>query len=617
MAEPPEGIMEEREGKMVSPKGGNAVQKLAHFIQPTLGLADPTPEKPLIYQPSKPTISKVNFNGWRNPTQQWISWVDRLHSSYQFIWKNAGIYDAVLSSRYKIVKNQDLFFGLAERWCSETNTFVFSWGEATISLEDVMVLGGYSVLGDSVSGSGGEREFAQTEKKLMNAHDEIKRGKSQRACQSQWMKHFRGVGSEIEHEAFLSLWLSSATQVKKTDNADDSDDLFVLTLWAPLHLVQVWAWERFPEFRPNPNAIEYGEPRLARWHAVNESENGNVRPMLQSAGDSFKWRPYCKRVDNLPLPAFYRENAERVLVGSDFSEDVLALVRILRVCELVGMDSIEKYKPHRVAMQFGFDQDVPSHVKQCSMTFDVPKRDLLQLAWLSYTSPIRDQTLYVPSKFYRPMVTVRYLAWHRQGVLTKPATFPGVTRKRRNPKRLRGLQEIKVVEYVADNEADLPPGFSPKRTVDHHHDMLFSFFTKNVGNESDFPPGFAPKSGQAFGLDVFKREGPTVSNCMPNSMVMLREECSEFESKENSKLCLTSTSQNLCSSFAEIDSDVEKRAMIPAIEAPLKIELVMSGCERISNDHRNGVTQMTSAHDREEKLSRNDLRKEYRPLKLV
>jgi len=394
--------------------------------------------------------------------------------------------------------------------------------------------------------------------------------------------------------SLLKSVMNSTTQVKKTDNADDSDDLFVLTLWAPLHLVQVWAWERFPEFRPTPKPIEYGEPRLARWHAVNETEIGNVRPMLQSAGDSFEWRPYCKRVDNLPLPPFYRENAERVLVGSDFSEDVLALARFLRVCELVGMDSIEQYNPHRVAMQFGFDQDVPSLVKRCSMTFDVPKRDLLQLAWLSYTSPIRDQTLYVPSKFYKPMVTVRYLAWHRQGVLTKPATFPGVMRKQRSQKRLRRLQEIKIAEYVARR-------FSPKRTVDQSHDMLFSFLTKDISNDSDFPPGFAPKSRQAFGLNGVKKEGYTVSNCMSNSTVMVKEESSEFESKENSMLCLTSTSQNLCTSFAEIDSDVEKRAMIPAIEAPSKTEPVMSGCERISNDHRNGVKQMTSAHDWEEK----------------
>jgi hypothetical protein len=32
----------------------------------------------------------------------------------------------------------------------------------------------------------------------------------------------------------------------------------------------------------------------------------------------------------------------------------------LRVSELVGFDAIEQYLPHRVAMQFGMDHDVPS-----------------------------------------------------------------------------------------------------------------------------------------------------------------------------------------------------------------------------------------------------------------
>jgi len=319
--------------------------------------------------------------------------------------------------------------------------------------------------------------------------------------------------------------------------------------------------------------------------------------MLESAGDSFEWRPYCKKVDN--LPPVYRENEERALVGSDLGEDILALARFVRVCELVGMDSVEQYNPHRVAMQFGFDQDVPSHVKRCSMTFDAPKRDILQLAWLSYMSPIRDQTLYVPSKLYKPMVTLRYLAWHRQGVLTKRATFPGVMRKRRSPKRLRRLQEIKRVKYIAYEDADVPPGFSPKHDVDRSHDMFFSFPTKNDSNDSDVPPGFAPKSRDACESDVVKREVYTFSGCMLNSTVMVKKEHPDFESKENSEACLTSAYQK-CTSFVEIKSDREKQAMIPAIEAPAKIEPVMPGYESGSNDHATGLTQMISARDREE-----------------
>jgi hypothetical protein len=44
------------------------------------------------------------------------------------------------------MKKQDLVYGVVEKWCSETNTFVFPFGEATITLEDVIVLGGYSLV---------------------------------------------------------------------------------------------------------------------------------------------------------------------------------------------------------------------------------------------------------------------------------------------------------------------------------------------------------------------------------------------------------------------------------------------------------------------------------------
>jgi len=43
-----------------------------------------------------------------------------------------------------------LLFGVVEKWCCDTNTFVFPFGEATLTLEDIMVLGGYPVLGDPV-----------------------------------------------------------------------------------------------------------------------------------------------------------------------------------------------------------------------------------------------------------------------------------------------------------------------------------------------------------------------------------------------------------------------------------------------------------------------------------
>uniref|UniRef100_A0A803LYE0 Aminotransferase-like plant mobile domain-containing protein n=1 Tax=Chenopodium quinoa TaxID=63459 RepID=A0A803LYE0_CHEQI len=568
MVEHSQTIMEEREELMISSKGGKPTKKIAHFIKPTFDLLDSTPNLPSISLPFRPVSIDCTFNGWKNPTKSWVSWVDRLHSSYQFNWKRSGIYEAILSSKYKIIINEDLFYSLAERWCCETNTFVFPWGEATISLEDVMVLGGYSVLEDSVSRSDNIDHFAIIEEKLIDAHKEMSKGPSQKASHGKWMKHFmeNGLDTGIEHEAFLSCWLSrfvlptfpydvvvkkyfkiaiflasgfqrslapavlasiyrdlsllKSAMVNSVGNegsgkGDGFDDLVKVTVWAPLQLVQVWAWERFPEFRPSPVLVQFGEPRLARWHGVNESEIGNVRPLLQSAGHSFEWRPYCKDVDNLPLPMFYRECEEWVIMKGVLGDDVKSMVRFLRVCDLVGLETIEKYNPNRVAMQFGFDQDVPEVVKRGLLDSDIPKRELVQLAWINYTNPTKDETLYIPSKFYVPQVTLRYLNWLRQGVLMKEAAWDGVVRKKRSfikwsreelrkannaiDKSIAALDiDVKpcISTEVIGNDLDVPPGFPPKSNASSEKACVLPGLTQksNAGHYVELPPSFMPKT---------------------------------------------------------------------------------------------------------------------------
>lgn len=82
------------------------------------------------------------------------------------------------------------------------------WGEATITLEAVMILGGFTVLGESVSAPLEEMELMEIEEKLIEERRQVSRGSAQKACQSVWLARFMGTGSQLEHEAFLSLWLS-------------------------------------------------------------------------------------------------------------------------------------------------------------------------------------------------------------------------------------------------------------------------------------------------------------------------------------------------------------------------------------------------------------------------
>ncbi|KAL9859663.1 putative aminotransferase-like, plant mobile domain-containing protein [Arabidopsis thaliana] len=160
--------------------------------------------------PSPPELKflsfSVSFNGWRFPNKNFKSWARKMAALHEPIWRKAGIFEAVTASTYKINPNTELVLGIAEKWCPDTKTFVFPWGETTITLEDVMLLLGFSVLGSPVFvtlDSSGEiiRE------KLEKEWKKVKKDKGN-ATQRTWKERFMDSGDELEHVAFLVLWLS-------------------------------------------------------------------------------------------------------------------------------------------------------------------------------------------------------------------------------------------------------------------------------------------------------------------------------------------------------------------------------------------------------------------------
>ncbi|PKI67683.1 hypothetical protein CRG98_011896 [Punica granatum] len=106
-------------------------------------------------------------------------------------------------------------------------------------------------------------------------------------------------------------------------------DLIAVT--GPLRLVQSWGFERFPLLLlKQPNLPKPGEPRAACWHKLGSKIN---------------------------------------------------LKLFLQPCDLVGIGCREKYRPHRVAMQFGLDQDLPgdsvsSGFGSENVVFFIPPRSL-------------------------------------------------------------------------------------------------------------------------------------------------------------------------------------------------------------------------------------------------
>ncbi|KAK7305078.1 hypothetical protein VNO77_42977 [Canavalia gladiata] len=502
MNESSESIMEEREDVMVSPVGDSEpTLRTAHFLKPIANSTDGSVSEVLSSSVSVPHVFEpkewplvIRFSGWGHRKLKWFEWVDTLQLRYEPVWKKVGIFEAIMSTKCVIMKNQNLAFGVAEKWCSRTNTFLFPWGEATITLEDVMVLGGYPVVGDPVFMPLQNEEMRGVEKKLLLARQEPWKSKKGKATTTAWMDLFVNSGSEIEHEAFLATWLSMfvfsrnglvrefvfpiAIHLARGNSialapavlASIYKDLGVLkktivgftkylnvcelevTLRSPFYLVQIWVWERFKNLQPQPNLINNGDPILFRWHRVKALTIENVRVELDSAMEDFLWRPYVKYAGNCRV--FYPENETWVPFETDWNKDQVSFVTCLRVSELVGVESIiEQYLPHRVAMQFGMDQDVPG----CVPRFNTTKA----IAWKNYCRPISDRYLYFPSRLFEADVSTRYDRWWKQSVLSPQDFAKNIVRRKRSAgSSNRGPRVSKANKN--GNDADVPPGFPPK-----------------------------------------------------------------------------------------------------------------------------------------------------------
>ncbi|OMP04446.1 hypothetical protein COLO4_09641 [Corchorus olitorius] len=450
---------------MVTPAGKNLRFRPGCFIKPSVGSECSMNEEtdasiprdalsclPIVFEPRKWAL-KVKFQCWRHPLENWKAWVVKMAARHQSTWKKAGIFEAIMNSTYRIHRNIDLVFGVAEKWCHETKSFIFSWGEATITLEDVMILGGYSVLGSPVFSPVQTEKMEEIWEELNNARKEITRTTSRKASLSQWMKKFMDSGSPVEHEAFLAFWLSryvlpssfdsvagnvlpiaihlargtrialapailakiytdlsllkkkivATTRLESNGNDGNLLQPEPITLWSPLTLVQVWIWERFLELKPKPNLIKNGEPRFALWHAIKCKEQ-DVRSVLELAKEKFEWCPYVRKVlTNSDGAKFHGDKAIGISSDSSLDDELESFARCLRPSELVGLDCIEQYLPHRVALQFGMDQDIPGTVSRSN--------DNHESAWADYNKSVGGGKLNIPSRIFEAGVTTRYLKW--------------------------------------------------------------------------------------------------------------------------------------------------------------------------------------------------------------
>ncbi|XP_040361584.1 uncharacterized protein LOC121049118 isoform X1 [Rosa chinensis] len=405
-----------------------------------------------------------------------------------------------------------------------------------------MVLGGFCVLGDSILSPIESRELKEIEEKLekerKGLYDYSGRG-SKVASAELWMKKFMKSGSKLEHLAFLVFWLSrhvfhgsrdsvnkavfsvaihldrgirialapavlahiygDLSLLKRTIVASNGSN--ELKLESPFHLLQVWAWERFLELRPKPNVMSYAEPRLARWDRIHGQDFGNLRIVLDSAGECFMWRPYAIAIENWKLPSYCSEKDR--CVGSGLDDEFLSFALCLRVTDLVGFGRNERYLPHRVARQFGYDQDIPCVIAQFN---DGSGIFIPHISWKYHMKEIKDVKLYIPSRLSEADVSTRYMKWWEETVsglkhITKPRMPPKKKAKTTEGSLLTGkpalrhpgFRRTKVAE--GSNERNRFTGFTiPSVSCPKSYAKVVKISkVHNVGNNSLVPPGFPPR----------------------------------------------------------------------------------------------------------------------------
>ncbi|KAL3736317.1 hypothetical protein ACJRO7_025301 [Eucalyptus globulus] len=577
-------VVEEREELMLSPnRDARPALRTGHFLKPSPTEPDPPPPPPPLVPASLPPEElpfSVKFKNWRRPTKGWTAWVDSMEPAHGVAWKRAGIYDAIKSSTFLIGRHPGLVLGLAQNWCPDTNTFVFPWGEATVTLEDVMVLGGYSVWGSSpVLSTHLGSHSGEVEMKLKRKVSEMSKASASKVGCREWMKKFRGAESDMEHEAFLAFWLSRFVfasscdviparvlpmaiglargtrialapavlariyrdlswlknvldgLVPRTKDGNEAGGIYV-TLSAVFALVQIWAWERFvTTIRPKPREVQPGEPWLGRWHRSTKLILQNVHSMMGEAGAHFKWRPYSLAVNNLASYAFYGEKENWVSLEKDADGELRSFAHCLMAWELPGLDFVEKYSPHRVAMQFGMDQDMPGQVAPCNQDPEI--------AWNNYSKSLQGVQLYIPARLYKPCITARYAEWWAS------------RSSNRSMQGLKGKLEV--------NDDSVPPGFWRKNiTVD----------TADSGESDD-----------GLTLAEFLRSNRRTS-ATGSCLVSVCNNCSQNDQTQSSFL------QNA----GKEDTDIEMReSQLEPVERNRPHDTAPGGAQRENGEGTNGI----------------------------
>ncbi|WOK92472.1 hypothetical protein Cni_G01163 [Canna indica] len=361
-------------------------------------------------------LPKLDFRGWTPPGLGWEAWVMEMACDEKIVstWRKAGIEDAIRGSVTNIKPDQPLLQALCGFWCPVNRTFIFPWGEAAFTLEDAHVIGNLSI-----SGSKLDRELTDEEEdlrirlyvekeKIWELHPNAKAAR--RVTLDIWLQWFLELQGEeeLKNLGFLAYWLAKnvvpafpfgevpevifrlAARLYCGDRialaplvtANIYRDLssisnFVLsksqkrrgnklTVWAQFGLLQAWVWARFESLCPLPHGAG---PLLSESHITRLGSRRSMTKYDEALDifrneRSYTWRPYSKNFSSWKEPTWCDQEARIIRVEEGMPTWVYDYVTTISPTMLQGFygDSLitsERYQPHRVARQFGYDQAIP------------------------------------------------------------------------------------------------------------------------------------------------------------------------------------------------------------------------------------------------------------------
>ncbi|KAL5737692.1 hypothetical protein ACOSP7_030453 [Xanthoceras sorbifolium] len=317
---------------------------------------------------------------------------------------------------------------------------------------------GYSVLGSPVFIASVTEDLKRREERLNQAMPELNRISTGNAEHCLRMKKFMNRGSDIEHRAFLALWLSRF--VFPITCSSIAQCVFPIAV----HLARGNKIALAPaiELRPKRSWIKIGDTRFARWHKMMMRVD-NVRRVLDSAKENF---------DGVPLPSPSGSNAV-------------------------------------------WEGPRPSSLR-CSSQGDCFR------CMSNYSKSIALANLYVPSRFYEADVTTRYSEWWKQSVShLQGSEKPLESSKRRQKdidafvilgsplkKAKKSVETLKEEEKVCDVSASaglplekLPP----------------SVIVQRKPNDFPIPPGFPSKSNLVEAEETNEEDDMTLAELLRSS----------------------------------------------------------------------------------------------------